>query len=71
MKTLIKNDDRMFELEEDDNGDLFLIVVAGGIAMYEVRVRLSDEEKTRYFDEGVAFIEDLAYRVAKDPASRA
>lgn len=58
-----------WRLFEDEAGALYLGVMVGGVAMYEVRVRLLDEEIEAYRSEGERYLDDLAYRVAKDPSA--
>jgi hypothetical protein len=49
------------------DGTLTLEVVVGGIAMYEVRVRLTDAEAASYAREGNAFVDRLARAILADP----
>jgi hypothetical protein len=65
--TLLKNAERMFELVKEDDGILSLIVVCGGIGLFEMKVPLRDHEVKRYEEEGEPYIEDLAYRITKSP----
>lgn len=67
-RSIIKNHERMFELVQEEDGAFVLSVVVGGIAMYEVRVRLDADEVARFNDEGASFIEDLVYLIAKNPS---
>lgn len=69
MESIIKNSERMFELTRGDDERLTLTVVSGGIGMVEVSVLLDEEEVERFNTEGEAFIEELAYKVAKEPSA--
>ncbi len=70
MKELLINHEQMYRLVDDGKG-LILEVVAGGIAMYWVRVRLNAEERERFDQEGASFIEELARKILHDPPSYA
>lgn len=56
---------RMYELSRNGNGEYTLCVVAGGFAMYEVTLKLNDDEIARYKTDGKTYLDDLAYQVAK------
>lgn len=57
---------RMYTVATHDRGSgLALVVVVGGIAMYEVVIALSPEEEERFRSDG--HLDDLAYQVARDP----
>lgn len=44
MKTLYSNEAEMFMVQQDEaNGEFFLRVVVGGIAMYEVEKKMTAE----------------------------
>lgn len=53
------------------DGALCLGVLVGGIAMYELCIALSPEELARYEASGRAFLDDLAYDVAKHESAYA
>ena len=65
-EVLIHDAERWFELVKTSTG-LILSVLCGGIGVYEVAIRLTEEEATRFAEEGATFIQDLAYRVARNP----
>jgi hypothetical protein len=64
-RTLASDANRMYELSQDDDGDCYLCVMAGGIGMYEVKMKLNTQELDRYGSEGKPFLDDLAHSVAK------
>lgn len=66
MKELINNKEEMFVLEEDKSGALYFTVTCGGAAMYNVCIKLNDEEYAGYLNEGEEFLTDLAYKIAKN-----
>jgi hypothetical protein len=66
-KELLADRDRMYVLTEDAIGQLYLEVVVGGIAMYTVDVALSKEEAAAYIDGGKAELDNLAYKICKNP----
>ena len=44
MKTIYSDETEMFLVEQDEkSGELFLRVVVGGIAMYEIQRKMTDE----------------------------
>lgn len=61
---IVKDDDRMFALVKDENGDCFFKVVCGGMAMYEAKIKLTDEEMDSYNSEGKRYLENLAYKIS-------
>lgn len=69
--TLVRNTEKMFELKKTAAGKLVLVVVCGGIAMYDVHVVLTSEEVDRYNAEGEGFLSDLAYRIGKSESEYA
>lgn len=58
----------MYRLLRAADGALVLEVVAGGIALYTVRVVLSDEEAAAYGRQGLRFLDPLAQRIQADPS---
>lgn len=66
MREVFRNQAKMFTLY-DDNGHYVLSVVCGGVGMYDVNVPLDSEECASYREEGEAFLETLAYKIARDP----
>lgn len=65
MKQVEINDASMYRLEEDTDGDLFITVVCGGIAMHEVRLKLNDAEAALYQVGGSDYLTNLAYKIGK------
>jgi hypothetical protein len=57
----------LYRLVRDASGGLIIEVVAGGIAMSAVRVRLNAQETTAYEREGQAFTDRLAQAIMADP----
>lgn len=57
----------LYRLLRAEDGTLSLEVVVGGIAMYEVRVRLTDEEAASYAREGRAFTDRMAQDIMANP----
>lgn len=57
----------MHRLLRESDGSLVLEVVVGGMAMYEVRVTLSDEEVRGWESEGKGYIDRLAAAIVADP----
>jgi hypothetical protein len=66
MKELIRSDELLYILEEDEQQTLFLGVLCGGVGVYEVRIRLTDEEREEYLAQGRDFLDRLSLDVAKD-----
>ena len=69
VRTLERDQDRMYALIEQDNGDFVLNVVVGGVGMYEVAFTLNADELARYQVEGKPFIDELARDVSKNSQS--
>ncbi len=57
----------LYRLLRAPDGSLTLEVVVGGIAMYEVRVRLTPQEVESYAREGNAFADRMAQAIMADP----
>lgn len=64
---VLRNDAWMYRLLRTSEGSLILAVVVGGFAMYEVRVRLTEEEAATYAREGADFIDRMAKEVMANP----
>ncbi|OGV68900.1 MAG: hypothetical protein A2269_07095 [Lentisphaerae bacterium RIFOXYA12_FULL_60_10] len=65
MKREFISHERWYELQSDENDILYLDVVCGGAFMYSVVIRMTDEQVAQYKDEGVPYLDDVAYRVTK------
>ena len=65
-KRIEKSDEQMHELSLDDAGHYSFSVVCGGIAMFEVTIRLSADEVAAYQRDGRAFLVRLARSVSND-----
>lgn len=64
-RRLVRDVNRMYELSRDDDGDYHLCVLAGGIGIYEVKMKLNTQELDRYDSEGKSYLDDLAHSLAK------
>ena len=69
MKLKHSNQQQQYDLFQESNGSLVISVLCGSIGLYEARIRLNDEEVSRYETEGVAFLDDLAARIRKEESS--
>lgn len=65
MKREWDSHDHMCVLYRDQSGNRFLDTVCGGIAMYEVRIKLTQDQVDQWQEEGEPFMIDVAYRVTK------
>jgi hypothetical protein len=59
--------DRVYRLFETDSGQLGIAVMSGGIAAFEVKMMLNQEELDGYRAEGVAFLARLALKLSQNP----
>lgn len=58
--------EKMYSLEHDDAG-FILSVLCGGFAMYEVKIRLTEQEIREYKNTGKEFLDSLAKDVSHSP----
>lgn len=65
MKSEFINRERWYELLSDEDGILYLDVVCGGSFMYSVVIRMTAEQVSQYKEEGVRYLDDVAFRVTK------
>ena len=65
MTVLLIDSAKMYKLMKSDTSHI-LSVVCGGIAMYEVKIVLSEDEVGRYQAEGERYVDELAYDVSKN-----
>lgn len=66
MKTIILNQDKGYSLNEEiSSGDLYIEVLVGGVGMYEVSHKLSNEEIDQYKGRGQAYLDELALNIQK------
>jgi len=56
----------MYSLEHDGSG-FILSVLCGGFAMYEVKIRLTEQETDSYRAQGKEFLDGLARSVSNSP----
>jgi hypothetical protein len=57
----------LYRLVREPSGALIIEVVVGGMAMYEVRVRLEPDEVAAWEREGSQFSDRLAQAITADP----
>ena len=65
MKELMRNMDHMYILYQNES-QLVIEVLCGGIGMFEVKVALDDDECEKYAEEGEGFLNSLAGDIARD-----
>ena len=53
-----------YDLLEEEDGHLVLIVVCGSVGLYELALRLDDDERREWQSSGVNFVRSLARRVS-------
>ena len=66
MKEVLKNTEKMFSLDLDDQDRYILSTMCGGVGMYEVCIVLDSNEVERFHTDGSAFIEELAYEIGRN-----
>jgi len=66
MKELIRKQNYSFY--EDSQGSYWIEVVCGTIGLYEVKIKLLPEEVQKYKTD-IRFLDDLAYKISRSPAS--
>lgn len=54
-----------FALTEDQSGAIFLEVLCGGFAMYELEMQLSADEVAAYQMEGPSILSELAEKIRR------
>jgi hypothetical protein len=65
MTVLVHDDDAGFELEQQGEG-LVMIVLCGGVGLYEVKFLLNDAERLEYEDRGAEYLRELADDVRRN-----
>ena len=55
----------------ENNEFYFLCVVCGGVAMFEINIKLTQDEKTEYEKSGESFIDNLARDIQNYPSKYA
>lgn len=68
-KDVVINQDKMYRLFEDEYGHLYIGVVCGGVAVYEMKIKLTTDEVDRYNAHGIAVMDDLANDIAHNSSS--
>lgn len=51
----------------ENQNDLILSVVCGNVLMYDIEIKLNNEQKTKYLNEGESFLNTLAEQVRYNP----
>lgn len=69
MKTILVNEKHEYDLLQDESGSLIISVLCGSIGLYDVRIRLNDEELAQYEDEGETFLTRFATTIRKEESS--
>ncbi len=64
---VIVDDERMYALTRDAQGQLFIEVVCGGFAMENVVVPLNAAEEMEFKRRGKTYLDDLSLKVCKSP----
>lgn len=64
-RNLVVDREEMYRLFQDEEG-LGLGVLSGGIGMYEVKIRLTDEERRAYEEQGRDFLKELSKEVRRE-----
>jgi hypothetical protein len=54
-----------WQLFEDDERSLVLSVLCGDIGIYEVKIKLLDNEVVRYKNDGPSALDEVARRVSR------
>ena len=66
MKKLEVNQEHMYILFENDEGELILRVTCGGIGMFNVAFKLSESEVKEFRDKGTELLISLSRTVNKE-----
>lgn len=69
MKELLRNENYMYILEEDDCGALLLTVTCGGVGMYDLQIELNLEERENYLSQGENYLNNLASQIGKNTSA--
>lgn len=64
-RNLVVDREEMYRLFQDEGG-LGLGVLSGGIGMYEIKIRLNEEERRAYEEQGRGFLEELSKEVRRE-----
>jgi len=64
---VIVDREKMYAITSDLEGRLYMEVVVGGFAMESLVIPLSDQELSDYKKEGKPAMDELAYRICKEP----
>jgi len=57
-----------YTLEKDQEENYFLSVVAGGVAVFEINIKLSSEEISQFETHGEFFINNLVKDIQESPS---
>ncbi len=62
---ILINQDLMYALTRDDEGNLFIEVVCGGFAMETIVIPISAEEESEYRRHGRSFLDGFSLKICK------
>ena len=55
-----------YTLSENESGDLIFNVVSGSVGLYEIKIRLTQDEASCYKKEGNTYLANLANEIRSD-----
>lgn len=64
---LVLRSDWFYSLYRSEKDEYFIAVVCGSVGIYEVNVKLNDEQCRAYSKRGKEFIEELAAEIRNRP----
>ncbi|MEF2074906.1 hypothetical protein [Consotaella aegiceratis] len=70
MRKISEGKNVQWQLFEDDNGKLVLMVICGDIGLYEEKVNLSDRDIELYKNNGEDYLDKLAKKISKESGMR-
>lgn len=65
MKQVLKKD--WFYSLYEENDEFFLHTLCGGVAQFEIRLKLSEQEKSDYNEKGEKFIDSFSKSIQENP----
>ena len=68
-KDILVDREGMYRLFENECGEIYIGVMCGGFASYEMKIKLNHEELTAYQNEGKKSLDKLALDVAHNSDS--
>lgn len=66
MKEIILDKPWMFTFEKENN-DYYLSVLCGTVVMFEIKIKLNEEEKNNYLLSGETYIVELVESIKNSP----